>query len=209
MSSKSSPGVTSTVPVPRFCTPLSPWLSSAVVPASVCRAQPILSGLDNDHRPPRRHRPAAISGTRGHEQSIHLGPEHFERIRAPPGLVEHQEPGVSVELLERLDPAVNRRLGRKHQPRQAEVPTRPPWWRRSPGRAGRARRQPDRRFPAPHRPRRRSGGAGRRDQLAVGGLLSGCRRDAGRGALARSTGALRRLLGIAIHDRDPRGRRRR
>jgi hypothetical protein len=27
---------------------------------------------------------------------------------AAAGLVEHQEPGVAVELLERLDPAVNR-----------------------------------------------------------------------------------------------------
>lgn len=35
---------------------------------------------------------------------------------------EHQEPSVAVELLERLDPGVNRRrLGREHQARQAEV----------------------------------------------------------------------------------------
>jgi hypothetical protein len=34
----------------------------------------------------------------------------------PPGLVEHQEPGVSVELLERLDPGVHRlQLGREHK----------------------------------------------------------------------------------------------
>ena len=33
---------------------------------------------------------------------------------APAGLVEHQEPGVAVELLEHRNPGVNRRLGRGH-----------------------------------------------------------------------------------------------
>jgi hypothetical protein len=40
-------------------------------------------------------------------------------------LLEQQEPGVAVELLERLGPAVNRhRLEREHEARQAEIPPR-------------------------------------------------------------------------------------
>jgi hypothetical protein len=39
------------------------------------------------------------------------------------GLVEHQEPGVPVEGLERVDARVKRQdLGREHPPRQAELP---------------------------------------------------------------------------------------
>jgi hypothetical protein len=45
-----------------------------------------------------------------------------ERIGAPAGVVERQEPGVAVELLERRDPGADRRrLGRGHEARQAEV----------------------------------------------------------------------------------------
>ena len=46
--------------------------------------------------PPEATNPASISG-----QSMPWG-------WAPPGLVEHQEPGVAVKLLERLDPGANR-----------------------------------------------------------------------------------------------------
>jgi hypothetical protein len=38
------------------------------------------------------------------------GQEHAEWIGAPPGLVEHQEPGVAVELLEHLHPGVGHAL---------------------------------------------------------------------------------------------------
>jgi hypothetical protein len=39
------------------------------------------------------------------------------------GLVEHQEPGVPVAGLKRIDARVKRQdLGRKHHPRQAELP---------------------------------------------------------------------------------------
>ena len=44
-------------------------------------------------------------------------------IGVPPGLVGHLEPGVAVELLERVDPGVNRRAkSRGYEARQAEIP---------------------------------------------------------------------------------------
>jgi hypothetical protein len=83
----------------------------------------ILRRRHDDQRPPHWVRRAAVSATRRRERHIHLRPEHAERIGTPPGLVGHQKPGVAIELLERLDPGVNRRLGREHEARQAEVPS--------------------------------------------------------------------------------------